>query len=201
MKLKRAFDVMAAFVLLIVLSPVMATVALLVRIRLGRPVLFRQVRPGLHEKPFVLYKFRTMADLRDDDGNLLPDDERLTPFGSRLRRYSLDELPQLFNVLKGDLSLVGPRPLLMEYLPLYTEEQRQRHLVRPGITGWAQVNGRNAVSWEEKFAMDVWYVHNRNMLLDLKILWLTFLRLFKPSGINQPGRATVDRFTGTGTAG
>ncbi|OUM95758.1 MAG: sugar transferase [Thermobacillus sp. ZCTH02-B1] len=199
--MKRAFDVMAAFVLLIVLSPVMATVALLVRIRLGRPVLFRQVRPGLHEKPFVLYKFRTMADLRDDDGNLLPDDERLTPFGSRLRRYSLDELPQLFNVLKGDLSLVGPRPLLMEYLPLYTEEQRQRHLVRPGITGWAQVNGRNAVSWEEKFAMDVWYVHNRNMLLDLKILWLTFLRLFKPSGINQPGRATVDRFTGTGTAG
>lgn len=201
MKLKRAFDATASLVLLIVLSPVMAVTALLVRLRLGRPVLFRQVRPGLHEKPFVLYKFRTMADLRDAEGNLLPDAERLTPFGRRLRALSLDELPQLFNVLKGDLSLVGPRPLLMEYLPLYTEEQRQRHLVRPGITGWAQVNGRNAVSWEERFAMDVWYVRNRNMLLDLKILFLTFLRLLRPTGINQPGRATMDRFTGTGTAG
>jgi sugar transferase EpsL len=201
MKLKRAFDAAVSLVLLIVLSPVMAVTALLVRLRLGRPVLFRQVRPGLHEKPFVLYKFRTMADLRDAEGNLLPDAERLTPFGRRLRALSLDELPQLFNVLKGDLSLVGPRPLLMEYLPLYTEEQRQRHLVRPGITGWAQVNGRNAVSWEERFAMDVWYVRNRNMLLDLKILFLTFLRLLRPVGINQPGRATMDRFTGTGTAG
>ena len=201
MDMKRAFDFIVALVLLVVLSPVMAVVALLVRIKLGSPVLFRQVRPGLHEKPFVLYKFRTMADLRDEDGNLLPDAERLTPFGCRLRSLSLDELPQLFNVLKGDLSLVGPRPLLMEYLPLYTDEQRQRHLVRPGITGLAQVNGRNAVSWEEKFAMDVWYVRNRNMLLDLKILWLTFLHLLRPVGINQPGRATVDRFTGTGTPG
>jgi sugar transferase EpsL len=201
MRLKRAFDVAVSLVLLIVLSPVMALTALLVRVRLGRPVLFRQVRPGLNEKPFVLYKFRTMADLRDESGNPLPDAERLTPFGRRLRALSLDELPQLFNVLKGDLSLVGPRPLLMEYLPLYTEEQRQRHLVRPGITGWAQVNGRNAVSWEERFAMDVWYVRNRSMLLDLKILWLTLLRVLRPVGINQPGRATVDRFTGTGTAG
>ncbi|CAG5081611.1 MAG: sugar transferase [Thermobacillus sp.] len=199
--MKRGFDLAAAAVLLIVLSPVMAVTALLVRIKLGRPVLFRQVRPGLHEKPFVLYKFRTMADLRDESGNLLPDAERLTPFGRKLRTLSLDELPQLFNVLKGDLSLVGPRPLLMEYLPLYTDEQRQRHLVRPGITGWAQVNGRNAVSWEERFAMDVWYVHNRSMLLDLKILLLTFLRLLKPVGIHQPGRATMDRFTGTGTPG
>ncbi|REJ13331.1 MAG: sugar transferase [Paenibacillaceae bacterium] len=199
--MKRGFDLAAAAVLLIVLSPVMAVAALLVRIKLGRPVLFRQVRPGLHEKPFVLYKFRTMADLRDESGNLLPDAERLTPFGRKLRTLSLDELPQLFNVLKGDLSLVGPRPLLMEYLPLYTDEQRQRHLVRPGITGWAQVNGRNAVSWEERFAMDVWYVHNRSMLLDLKILLLTFLRLLKPVGIHQPGRATMDRFTGTGTPG
>lgn len=199
--MKRGFDLAAAAVLLIVLSPVMAVAALLVRIKLGRPVLFRQVRPGLHEKPFVLYKFRTMADLRDESGNLLPDAERLTPFGRKLRTLSLDELPQLFNVLKGDLSLVGPRPLLMEYLPLYTDEQRQRHLVRPGITGWAQVNGRNAVSWEERFAMDVWYVHNRSMLLDLKILLLTFLRLLKPAGIHQPGRATMDRFTGTGTPG
>jgi len=201
MKMKRAFDVAVSLVLLVVLAPVMAAIALLVRILHGSPVLFRQVRPGLHEKPFVLYKFRTMTDRRDESGNLLPDAERLTPFGRTLRRFSLDELPQLFNVLKGDLSLVGPRPLLMEYLPLYTEEQRQRHLVRPGITGWAQVNGRNAVSWEEKFAMDVWYVHNRSMLLDLKILWLTFLRLLKPAGINQPGRATVDRFTGTGSTG
>lgn len=201
MRLKRAFDVAVSLVLLIVLSPVMALVALLVRVRLGRPVLFRQMRPGLNEKPFVLYKFRTMADLRDAGGNPLPDADRLTPFGRRLRALSLDELPQLFNVLKGDLSLVGPRPLLMEYLPLYTGEQRQRHLVRPGVTGWAQVNGRNAVSWEERFAMDVWYVHNRSMLLDLKILWLTLLRLLRPVGINQPGRATVDRFTGTGTAG
>jgi sugar transferase EpsL len=199
--MKRAFDVAVSLVLLVVLAPVMAAIALLVRILHGSPVLFRQVRPGLHEKPFVLYKFRTMTDRRDESGNLLPDAERLTPFGRTLRRFSLDELPQLFNVLKGDLSLVGPRPLLMEYLPLYTEEQRQRHLVRPGITGWAQVNGRNAVSWEEKFAMDVWYVHNRSMLLDLKILWLTFLRLLKPAGINQPGRATVDRFTGTGSTG
>jgi sugar transferase EpsL len=201
MRIKRVFDVAVSLALLIVLSPVMAATALLVRIRLGRPVLFRQVRPGLHEKPFVLYKFRTMADLRDEAGNPLPDAERLTPFGRRLRALSLDELPQLINVLKGDLSLVGPRPLLMEYLPLYTEEQRRRHLVRPGITGWAQVNGRNAVSWEERFAMDVWYVDNRSMRLDLKILWLTFLRLLRPVGINQPGRATVDRFTGTGTAG
>jgi sugar transferase EpsL len=199
--MKRCFDAAAAAVLLVVLSPVMAATALLVRIKLGRPVLYRQVRPGLHEKPFVLYKFRTMADLRDERGNPLPDAERLTPFGRKLRTLSLDELPQLFNVLKGDLSLVGPRPLLMEYLPLYTEEQRQRHLVRPGITGWAQVNGRNAVSWEERFAMDVWYVRNRSMLLDLKILLLTFLRLFKPVGIHQPGRATMDRFTGTGTPG
>jgi len=201
MRIKRVFDVAVSLALLIVLSPVMAATALLVRIRLGRPVLFRQLRPGLHEKPFVLYKFRTMADLRDEAGNPLPDAERLTPFGRRLRALSLDELPQLINVLKGDLSLVGPRPLLMEYLPLYTEEQRRRHLVRPGITGWAQVNGRNAVSWEERFAMDVWYVDNWSMRLDLKILWLTFLRLLRPVGINQPGRATVDRFTGTGTAG
>lgn len=199
--MKRCFDAAAAAIALIVLSPVMAVIALLVRIKLGKPVLFRQVRPGLNERPFVLYKFRTMLDLRDDNGELLPDGERLTPFSRRLRATSLDELPQLINVLKGDLSLVGPRPLLMEYLPLYTEEQRQRHRVRPGMTGWAQVNGRNAVTWEERFAMDVWYVHNRSMALDLKILLMTVKQIFRPVGIHQPGRATVDPFNGSSHPG
>ncbi|MCL0049504.1 sugar transferase [Peptococcaceae bacterium] len=183
-------------VLLVIFAPVMAVVALLVWIKLGRPVLFKQKRPGLHGKPFVFYKFRTMTDERDENGNLLPDEKRLTSFGKFLRKYSLDELPQLINVLKGDMSLVGPRPLLMEYLPLYTKEQARRHEVRPGVTGWAQVNGRNAISWEEKFKLDVWYIDNRSFWLDIKILWLTLIKVIKREGINQKGHATREKFRG-----
>lgn len=199
--LKRVFDFVVAVFLVIVLSPVMLVVALLVRIKLGSPVLFKQQRPGLHGKPFTLLKFRTMTDERDANGELLPDDVRLTSFGKTLRRYSLDELPQLFNVIKGDMSLVGPRPLLMEYLEYYTPEQARRHEVKPGITGWAQVNGRNAISWEEKFALDVWYVDNWSFVLDLKILWLTFVKVVKSEGINQPGQATVERYKSSGISG
>lgn len=192
--MKRVFDLMISILLLIVLSPVMLITALLVRIKLGTPVLFKQQRPGLHGKPFILTKFRTMTDERDANGELLPDAVRLTSFGKALRRYSLDELPQLFNVIKGDMSLVGPRPLLMEYLEYYTPEQARRHEVKPGITGWAQVNGRNAISWEEKFALDVWYVDNWSFILDLKILWMTFLKVIKSEGINQPGQATMEKY-------
>lgn len=199
--LKRCIDVTAASAALLVLSPVLAVVWLLVRVKLGKPAVFRQTRPGRDERPFELYKFRTMTDERGPDGELLPDGQRLTPFGRRLRATSLDELPQLFNVVKGDLSLVGPRPLLMDYLPLYTAEQRLRHRVRPGITGWAQVNGRNAVTWEERFAMDVWYVRHQSLLLDLKIIGLTLRRLIRPEGISQPGHATVEPFRGSGMAG
>ena len=194
--LKRCFDFCVALMLLCATLPVMAGVAVLIRSRLGSPVLFRQQRPGLHAQPFTLYKFRTMSDRRDGDGALLADAQRLAGPGTVLRRFSLDELPQLFNVLKGDMSLVGPRPLLMEYLPLYTPEQARRHAVRPGVTGWAQVNGRNAIDWEERFRLDVWYVDHRSFRLDLKILWLTLLRVLRADGISEPGAATMTKFTG-----
>ncbi|MCR4442984.1 MAG: sugar transferase [Peptococcaceae bacterium] len=197
--MKRLFDLTLGVILFIILLPLMLAVAAAVRIRLGSPVLFRQLRPGLHGRPFYLYKFRTMTEERDEKGELLPDGCRLTSFGKALRRWSLDELPQLVNVIKGDLSLVGPRPLLMEYLPLYTPEQARRHEVRPGITGWAQVNGRNDISWEEKFALDVWYVDNRSFWLDMKILWLTVLKTLKREGINQRGQATMEKFRGVGS--
>jgi sugar transferase EpsL len=193
---KRCFDFCVALVLLCVTAPVIAAAAVLVRSSNG-PVLFRQQRPGLHGTPFTLYKFRTMSDQRNAAGALLADELRLTPMGKILRRFSLDELPQLYNVLKGDMSLVGPRPLLMEYLPLYTPEQARRHAVRPGITGWAQVNGRNAVSWEERFRLDVWYVDHQSCWLDLRILWLTLLRVLRGDGINEPGAATMSKFTGS----
>ncbi|MGX1982298.1 sugar transferase EpsL [Thermolongibacillus altinsuensis] len=198
--MKRLFDFICALLGIIILSPIILVTAVLVRIKLGSPVIFKQQRPGLHGKPFYLYKFRTMTDERDENGELLPDHMRLTPFGQFLRKFSLDELPQLFNVLKGDLSLVGPRPLLMEYLELYTPEQARRHEVKPGITGWAQVNGRNAISWEEKFKLDVWYVDNRSFWLDLKILFLTVIKVFKSEGINQAGHVTMEKFTGTKNA-
>jgi len=194
---KRLFDLVLVTPTLIVLSPVLAILALLVRTKLGSPVLFCQERPGLHGKPFTLYKFRTMTDARDEDGNLLPDEKRLTPFGRLLRKYSLDELPEFFNVFKGDMSLVGPRPLLMQYLDRYTPEQARRHEVKPGITGWAQVNGRNALSWEEKFKLDVWYVDNFSFWLDLKILAVSLWKVIKGEGINQPGHATMEEFFGT----
>lgn len=194
--LKRLFDLVSASLALLLLFPVLLLVAWLVHRRLGSPVLFRQVRPGLHGKPFEMVKFRTMRDAVDTEGNALPDAERLTPFGRFLRSTSLDELPELWNVIKGDMSLVGPRPLLMEYLPLYSAEQARRHEVRPGITGWAQVNGRNAVSWPEKFALDIWYVDNRSLLLDIRILLLTIKKVFVREGISAEGQATASRFTG-----
>jgi len=194
--LKRAFDVFASAAGLVVLSPVLLLTALLVRSRLGSPVLFRQVRPGLHGRPFEILKFRTMRDAVDRAGRPLPDSERLTPFGKTLRALSLDELPELWNVLKGEMSLVGPRPLLTEYLPLYSPEQARRHEVRPGLTGWAQVNGRNALSWEDKFALDVWYVDNRSFLLDLKILLLTVVKVFRREGVSASGHATMPAFEG-----
>lgn len=193
---KRAFDLIIAALLVVLTAPVMAAVAVCILACDGRPVLFRQQRPGLHGRPFTLYKFRTMSTACDANGTPLPDAARLTRLGATLRRWSLDELPQLFNVLKGDMSLVGPRPLLMEYLPLYNAEQARRHEVRPGITGWAQVNGRNATSWDEKFKLDVWYVDNQSFLLDLKILALTALKVLSREGINQEGHATAERFTG-----
>jgi sugar transferase EpsL len=194
--LKRICDFSVALFLLAVTMPAMLVVMLLIRFKLGGPVLFRQVRPGLHCKPFTILKFRTMRDAHDTHGRPLPDDKRLTAFGEALRKISLDELPQLLCVLRGDMSLVGPRPLLMEYLPLYSHEQARRHEVRPGITGWAQVNGRNALSWDEKFALDVWYVDHQSFMLDMKILWLTFLNIIRPRGISQAGHATMPKFTG-----
>ncbi|MBL0389249.1 sugar transferase [Tumebacillus sp. ITR2] len=195
--MKRLFDVSVALALLLVFLPLILVLFVLVRVFLGSPVLFTQARPGLHGKIFNVMKFRTMTDKRDEQGYLLPDDVRLTPFGKWLRNWSLDELPQLFNVLRGDISLVGPRPLLPEYLELYTPEQARRHDVRPGITGWAQVNGRNNISWEDKFSLDVWYVDNRSFWLDMKILYMTVLRVVRPVDINQDGQATVTRFTGS----
>jgi lipopolysaccharide/colanic/teichoic acid biosynthesis glycosyltransferase len=193
---KRVFDIAVSGVALLVLAPVLVGLAALVRLKLGRPVLFRQNRPGRDGVPFEMIKFRTMMDTRDESGRLRPDDERLTPFGRFLRATSADELPELWNVLKGEMSLVGPRPLLMQYLGRYSARQRRRHEVRPGITGWAQVNGRNALSWDEKFELDVWYVDNRTFMLDLKILLMTFLQVVRSQGISSAGHATMPEFTG-----
>jgi lipopolysaccharide/colanic/teichoic acid biosynthesis glycosyltransferase len=193
---KRLLDIVVAATALMFLAVPMLLLATLVMIRLGRPVFFVQARPGLGRRVFRIIKFRTMTDARDSNGQLLPDAQRLTPFGDFLRSTSLDELPELWNVLIGDMSLVGPRPLLMEYLPLYSAEQARRHDVRPGLTGWAQVNGRNTLSWEQKFALDLWYVDNRSMLLDLRILWLTLSSVIRRRGINASGDATMPKFSG-----
>lgn len=195
--LKRIFDILASGIGLLLLSPFIAIIAWQIKRKLGSPVLFRQQRPGLNGKPFTMIKFRTMRDAFDKDGNPLPNSERMTSFGNLLRSTSLDELPELWNVLKGEMSLVGPRPLLMEYLPLYNKEQAKRHDVRPGVTGWAQVNGRNAISWEEKFELDVWYVNNQSFLLDIKILFLTIKKVFIRDGINASNDTTMPKFTGT----
>lgn len=195
--LKRLIDITASGAALAVLSPVLAVTAYKVKKNLGSPVLFKQTRPGLNGKPFEMIKFRTMKDATDSDGNLLPDSERLTPFGQKLRSTSIDELPELWNVLKGDMSLVGPRPLLMEYLPLYNSEQARRHNVRPGVTGYAQVNGRNAISWEQKFALDTWYVDNQSLWLDFKILAKTVKQVLIKDGISAEGEATMSKFTGS----
>lgn len=197
--MKRALDVLLAGAGLLALSPLLALLALAVRVGLGSPVLFRQQRPGLRGRPFTLYKFRTMRDARDASGAALPDAARLGRFGRLLRASSLDELPELWNVVNGSMSLVGPRPLLMEYLPLYTPEQSRRHEVRPGITGWAQVNGRNAIDWQQRLALDVWYVDHRSLRLDLRILLLTVARVLGSDGISQPGQATMERFRGATT--
>ena len=195
--MKRLFDILLAALALVVLGLPMLVLAGMVRSRLGSPVLFQQVRPGRYGRPFKMVKFRTMRDAIDADGNPLPDSERMTPFGSLLRSSSLDELPELWNVLKGEMSLVGPRPLLMEYLPLYTMDQARRHEVRPGVTGWAQINGRNAISWEDKFELDVWYVDNQSFWLDLKILLLTVKKVFVREGISGVGEVTMSKFSGS----
>ncbi len=195
--MKRLIDIMVALLALLVLLLPLILLACLVAFKIGRPIFFSQIRPGLYGKPFCMIKFRTMNNELDSDGHLLPDAQRLSSFGRFLRASSLDELPELWNVIKGDMSLVGPRPLLMEYLPLYTEEQARRHEVRPGITGWAQVNGRNAISWEEKFKLDVWYVENQSFFLDVKILALTILKVIKRDGISAQGEVTMTKFTGS----
>lgn len=197
--LKRLLDIIIASIALILLSPLYAFVAYKVKKNLGSPVLFRQVRPGLHGKPFEMVKFRTMKDAVDEQGNLLPDSERLTAFGQMLRSTSLDEMPELWNVIKGDMSIVGPRPLLMEYLPLYSPEQAKRHDVRPGMTGHAQVNGRNAIGWEEKFKLDTWYVENQSIWLDFKIMLKTVKKVIAKDDINEAGEVTMTKFTGTKT--
>ncbi len=193
---KRSIDFILSLVAIIILSPVLAIVALLVRIKLGGPVIFKQRRPGLNEKIFTMYKFRTMTDERDTDGNLMPDEVRLTKFGKVLRSTSLDELPELFNILKGDMAIVGPRPLLVQYLPLYNEQQKKRHCVRPGITGYAQVNGRNSISWEEKFDYDLIYINNISVLLDLKTIFQTFKIVIKRDGISSGTSETMETFLG-----
>lgn len=198
---KRLFDVVLAALALLLFSPIMIVIAIAIRLNLGSPILFRQARPGLNAEPFTIYKFRTMREARAADGSFLSDEIRLTNCGRVLRRLSLDELPQFVNVLKGDISLVGPRPLLMEYLPRYTKVQMRRHEVRPGITGWAQVNGRNAITWEEKFRLDVWYVDHQSFWLDLRILMLTVEKIFRSNGVSQPGRATAEKFMGTSEVG
>jgi lipopolysaccharide/colanic/teichoic acid biosynthesis glycosyltransferase len=195
--IKRLFDICVSIAAIVLLSPLLLVTMLVSRIKLGTPVFFRQQRPGLHGQPFEMVKFRTMTGSRDSEGNLLPDGERLTAYGRFLRSTSIDELPELWNVLKGDMSLVGPRPLLMEYLPLYSAEQRRRHEVRPGVTGWAQINGRNAISWDEKFAFDIWYVDNRSFFLDLKILLLTAKNVLIRRGVNAAGSPTMPKFTGS----
>jgi lipopolysaccharide/colanic/teichoic acid biosynthesis glycosyltransferase len=197
MKMKRLFDITVSLLLMCVMLLPLAALFFLIRSKLGSPVLFRQVRPGLYGRFFTMVKFRTMTDDRGPDGVLLDDAQRLTSFGRFLRASSLDELPELWNVLRGEMSLVGPRPLLVEYLPLYTAEQARRHDVRPGITGWAQVNGRNAISWEDKFALDVWYVDNQSLWLDIKILWMTVRKVLVRDGISAAGEATMSRFTGS----
>lgn len=196
--LKRLFDIVFSSAGLLVLSPVILIVAFMIRRKLGAPVFFRQKRPGLHGKPFEMIKFRSMLDAYDEQGQPLPNEQRLTRFGKALRSTGLDELPELWNVLKGDMSLVGPRPLLMEYLPLYNDRQGRRHEARPGVTGWAQINGRNAISWEEKFNYDVWYIDNQSLWLDLKILFLTVKKVFMHEGISHANDATMPRFKGTG---
>lgn len=193
---KRFFDIFISALGLLLLAPVIIVVAFQVHRKLGSPVLFWQVRPGKDGKPFEMVKFRTMREMIDRDGHLLPDSERMTLFGSFLRSSSLDELPELWNVLKGDMSIVGPRPLLMEYLPIYTKEQSRRHEVRPGITGWAQVNGRNSISWEEKFRLDLWYVDNRSFWLDIKVIYLTIKKVLTRDGVSAKGEATMSKFTG-----
>ena len=194
--LKRLIDILGSLIGIIVLSPVYIIVGVLVYLKLGSPILFSQMRPGKDEKIFKMYKFRSMLDSTNHLGEVLPDEERLTPFGATLRSTSLDELPELFNVLKGEMSLVGPRPLLVEYLDLYSDEQKKRHKMRPGITGWAQVNGRNSISWSEKLSLDVEYVENFNLLLDMKILFMTVYKVIKRDGISQEGNATMESFTG-----
>ncbi len=194
--LKRLLDLGVSLIFLSLFFPVYLVIAIMVRKKIGSPVLFRQERAGLNGKPFTIYKFRTMTEQKDEKGNLLPDEKRLVPFGLFLRRTSLDEIPEFFNVLKGEMSLVGPRPLLVEYMERYSPEQKRRHLVKPGITGWAQVNGRNNISWEEKFEYDLWYVDNWNVLVDLKILFITVLKVFKREGINAEGYATMPEFKG-----
>lgn len=195
--LKKLIDVSVSSSLLILSSPLIIGASVIISKKMGNPVLFKQTRPGKDEKPFEILKFRTMTDERDSNGNLLPDEERMTKTGDFIRKTSIDELPQLINVLKGDLSLVGPRPLLMEYLPLYTEEQRKRHLVKPGITGWAQINGRNTISWEDKFKLDVWYVENQSFTLDMYILYKTFYNVIKRKDISASDHVTIERFKGS----
>ena len=199
--MKRTFDITVTVLAMVVLSPIFIIVVWKVKTNLGSPVFFRQTRPGLNGKPFEMVKFRSMKDAVDANGNPLPDDERMTPFGNKLRSSSLDELPGLWNVLKGDMSLVGPRPLLVQYLPLYNKEQARRHDVRPGITGWAQINGRNAISWEDKFELDVWYVDNRSLWLDIKILFLTVKKVFVKEGISADGHVTIEPFMGSSHQG
>ena len=196
MTTKRSFDILVSLALLSVIWPLFLVVALFVRMRMGHPILFQQQRPGLNGRPFKMLKFRTMSEDRYENGSYLDDNARLTPLGKFLRSTSIDELPELINVLKGDMSLVGPRPLLLEYLPLYNDRQMRRHEVRPGITGWAQVNGRNTLSWQDKFELDVWYVENRSFWLDVRILFLTFIKAVKREGINQPGNPTMEKFHG-----
>ncbi|MEB5677405.1 sugar transferase [Mammaliicoccus sciuri] len=194
--LKKLFDITVSSSLLLLTSPILISASVVISKKMGNPVLFKQTRPGKNEKPFQILKFRTMTDERDSNGELLPDDKRMTKTGNFIRKTSIDELPQLINVLKGDLSLVGPRPLLMEYLPLYTDEQKKRHLVKPGITGWAQVNGRNAISWEDKFKLDVWYVENQSFKLDMYILYKTFYNVIKRKDISASNHVTIEPFKG-----
>jgi len=195
--IKSLFDKGLALILIILFFPLYLIVSILILLKMGSPILFRQQRPGLHEQIFDIYKFRTMTNEKDEKGKLLPDDKRLVGIGKLIRSLSLDELPQIFNVLKGDMSFVGPRPLLVEYLPLYNEEQKRRHAVKPGITGWAQVNGRNAISWEQKFEYDVWYVEHQSFWLDMKILWMTFLKVVNRSDISSTTAVTMEKFEGT----
>ncbi len=195
--IKTLFDKSLALLLIILFSPIYIIVSILILVKMGSPILFRQQRPGFHEEIFGIYKFRTMTNEKDENGELLLDEQRLIGVGKIIRSLSLDELPQIFNVLKGDMSFVGPRPLLIEYLPLYNEKQKQRHNVKPGITGWAQVNGRNAISWEQKFEYDVWYVEHQSFWLDMKILWMTFLKVVNRSDISSDTSATMEKFEGT----